>query len=123
MVADHGGLAAASADGGWHPIIEVYDQPTPKSASRTDREGFTAHAVRMHPEPLLIVPAAPETMERLLLGDLGQRPAVLWLDDIDRYLTQPYLQPWLFRQLAKRQPRVVVLATVTLTQYEALVKA
>src|SRR5262249_59089709 len=42
MVADHVGLATASADGGWHAILQVYDQPTPKSASRTDREAFTA---------------------------------------------------------------------------------
>ena len=44
--AEHGGgswrTGHTSADGGWPTIIEVYDQPTPKSASRTDREGFTA---------------------------------------------------------------------------------
>ena len=45
MVADHGGLATASADGGWHTIIELYDRPTPMSTSRTDREGFTAQAI------------------------------------------------------------------------------
>lgn len=31
-----------SAEGGRHAIFEVNDQPTPRSASRIDREQFTA---------------------------------------------------------------------------------
>ena len=45
-MADHVGLATASADGDRQPIIEGYDQLTPKSASRTDWEGFTAQVIR-----------------------------------------------------------------------------
>jgi hypothetical protein len=42
MVADDAELATTSAQGGRHAIFEVYNQPTPKSANRTDRERFTA---------------------------------------------------------------------------------
>src|SRR4029077_4752030 len=64
---------------------------TGSSHAGKSRTAFAA-ATRMEPEPLLLVPASPRALPDLLASDeaIGNgRPAVLWLDDLARYLTVP----------------------------------
>src|SRR5438105_8490550 len=83
-----------------------------------------AAAVRMDPPCVLIVPAAPAALPGLLARDhpldADGRPAVLWLDRFDRYLVLPQLRRELFDSLGSRDPRTVVLATMTLRRRAAL---
>src|SRR2546426_8650762 len=97
---------------------------TGSSNAGKSRTAFAA-ATRMEPEPLLLVPASPRALPDLLASDEvaeAGRPALLWLDGLARYLTVPGVRPALFesvrtRREAKRQ-EVVVLATITFTEYE-----
>src|SRR5262249_23496667 len=80
----------------------------------------------MEPEPLLVVPTRPRALPDLLAaGDLFEegRPALLWLDDLARYLTVPEVYPALFAGLKAKRQQVTVLATITLTEYEAFLGA
>src|SRR5882757_8924468 len=100
---------------------------TGSSSAGKSRTAFAA-ATRMEPEPLLLVPASPRALPDLLASEASVedgRPALLWLDDLARYLTVPGVRPALFEGLrtkAKAQT-VVVLATLNLTESGALLSA
>src|SRR5712691_5501788 len=102
---------------------------TGSSNAGKSRTAFAA-ATRMEPEPLLLVPASARALPDLLASDevVGDgRPALLWLDDLARYLTVPGVRPALFESVkAKREANgqtVVVLATLNLTESGALLSA
>ncbi|HKN50248.1 MAG TPA: hypothetical protein VJ010_08485, partial [Actinomycetota bacterium] len=93
------------------------------------RTAFAA-ATRMEPEPILLVPASPRALPDLLASEEvveDGRPALLWLDDLARYLTVPGVRPALFESVrTKRETKgqgVVVLATINRTESEALLGA
>jgi hypothetical protein len=98
---------------------------TGMSQAGKSRSAFEAVG-RVVPEPTLLVPQSPEALPDLIepanFPDLRGRPAVLWLDELDRYLelsaTKPLAEP--LKVLSKHAPRVVVLATLTLTEYDRL---
>ncbi|HEY2667546.1 MAG TPA: tetratricopeptide repeat protein, partial [Actinomycetota bacterium] len=102
---------------------------TGSSGAGKSRTTFAA-ATRMEPEPLLLVPASPRALPHLFTSDevIGDgRPALLWLDDLARYLTVPGVRPALFESLSARAgakgQTVVVLATLNLTESGALLSA
>src|SRR2546421_122198 len=71
---------------------------TGSSNAGKSRTAFAA-ATRMEPEPLLLVPASPRALPDLLAAEAAVedgRPALLWLDDLARYLTVPGVRPALF---------------------------
>src|SRR6267378_699733 len=86
---------------------------TGSSSAGKSRTAFAA-ATRMEPEPLLLVPASPRALADLLASEASVedgRPALLWLDDLARYLTVPGVRPALFegvRTKAKAQTVVVL---------------
>jgi hypothetical protein len=98
---------------------------TGSSKTGKSRTAFAA-ATRMEPEPLLIVPASPRAVPELLAGGTGGedgRPSLLWLDGLARYLVVAGVGQALLDNVRAKRPRdqgVVVLATLTLTDYELL---
>ncbi|MEA2592406.1 MAG: hypothetical protein QOD62_2237, partial [Actinomycetota bacterium] len=101
---------------------------TGSSKAGKSRTAFAA-ATRMEPEPLLIVPASPRAVPELLADGPGAedgRPSLLWLDGLARYLVVAGVGQALFDNLRAKGPQgkgVVVLATLTLTEYELLLGA
>jgi tetratricopeptide (TPR) repeat protein len=52
---------------------------------------------------------------------IGEEPAVLWLDDLERYLTgQGRLTPELLNQLRRIYPKLVTVATIRTDRYQSL---
>src|SRR5947207_7982644 len=91
---------------------------TGSSQAGKSRTAFAA-ATRMEPEPLLLVPASPRALPALVAAEEtveDGRPALLWLDDLARYLTVPGVRPALFEPLRTKRAttghRAVVLATI-----------
>ena len=87
-------------------------------------------AGRLLRHTVVTVPASPRALPDLLASDevIGDgRPALLWLDELARYLTVPRVGPALFERVrAKREANgqtVVVLATLNLTESGALLGA
>src|SRR5438270_7122787 len=100
---------------------------TGSAGAGKSRTAFAA-ATRMDPEPLLLVPASPRALPDLLASEAAvedDRPALLWLDDLARYLTVPGVRPALFEGVRKKAngQTVVVLATLNLTESGALLSA
>ncbi|TMK50784.1 MAG: hypothetical protein E6G66_07090, partial [Actinobacteria bacterium] len=100
---------------------------TGSSDAGKSRTAFAA-AARMEPEPLLLVPASPRALPDLLASEAvveDGRPAVLWLDELARYLTVPGVRPALFEGVRAKATgqAVVVLATLNLTDHDALLGA
>ncbi|HEX9314865.1 MAG TPA: hypothetical protein VGA71_05590, partial [Actinomycetota bacterium] len=102
---------------------------TGSSQAGKSRTAFAA-ATRMEPEPLLLVPASPRALPALVAAEEtveDGRPALLWLDDLARYLTVPGVRPALFETLRTKHETkgqaVVVLATIDHTEYQALLGA
>ncbi|MEU7507458.1 serine protease [Streptomyces lavendulae] len=82
--------------------------------------------LRTLPGARLIVPR-PDGTDRRILDDLsrlalplGQDRAVLWLDDLHRYLRPGGLDLQILDRLARRQPAVTVVATIPAKQRAAL---
>uniref|UniRef100_A0AAU2JIT8 Tetratricopeptide repeat protein n=1 Tax=Streptomyces sp. NBC_00049 TaxID=2903617 RepID=A0AAU2JIT8_9ACTN len=82
--------------------------------------------MRTMPDARLIVPR-PDSTDRRILDDLsrldlpsGQDRAVVWLDDLHRYLRPDGLDLQILDRLARRQPAVTVVATIPAKQRAAL---
>jgi len=102
-------------------IVAVGDSKSGKSRSLSEM----MH--RLRPEARLIVPAAsdPTALSKLAQRDLSLGPdgAVLWLDDIDRYLVPNGLDHKVLRSVLTSQPPITIAGTITSRRHHDIMTA
>jgi hypothetical protein len=96
------------------------------SKAGTSRTAFQAlvRLARTDPTLRLLVPASPDALPQLLELDppldLPQGPCALWLDEADRYLAVPAVSRASLEAFIEKTRNVVVIATITLSEYARL---